>query len=385
MKLKILFAILMFFMTCFVSKGQLPTNNDPGNQIRFKTQEQAEARRDQLIRFIWKDGLPKNTLPAVILDKTGQALSGHLELINEKLVSQVDQLEVESLGFTSLSYLIHPVKKVDKPGLAIVQAGHSPAGQDLNESYQSSIDLFLERGYHVMMFHMPMRGWNMDFTAELPNGIKISVDAGCPKGYRHDVIVKLVEMDDNLEPGAGFRPFLEPVVAGINYWDFINDGNENIIMIGLSGGGWTTHMAAAIDTRIKLSFPVAGSYPLYLRNISDYAGSVGDLEQYYFPLYDENIAENGTGGGIATWLEIYTLGGLGNGRKQIMVTSQFDNCCFNGDPEITVNTFKNIVSEAVNNLGQGYWEHMLDTTHHEHKISAWTLKNAVMPNLPSLP
>ena len=29
-------------------------------------------------------------------------------------------------------------------------------------------------------------------------------------------------------------------------------------MIGLSGGGWTTAVEAAIDPRIKLSIPVAG-------------------------------------------------------------------------------------------------------------------------------
>ena len=108
---------------------------------------------------------------------------------------------------------------------------------------------------------------------------------------------------------------------------------------------------------------------------------MGDLEQFYTPLYDENIAEDGSGGGIATWLEIYALGGIGKGRKQVMVTSQYDNCCFNGDPVKTVNTFKSIVSDAVEKSGHGEWDHRLDTTHHEHQISYWVLENVVEPNL----
>ena len=36
-------------------------------------------------------------------------------------------------------------------------------------------------------------------------------------------------------------------------------------MIGLSGGGWTTVVYAAIDERISDSFSVAGSIPFYLR------------------------------------------------------------------------------------------------------------------------
>ena len=36
-------------------------------------------------------------------------------------------------------------------------------------------------------------------------------------------------------------------------------------MIGLSGGGWTTTVAAAIDPRVGLSIPVAGSLPFDMR------------------------------------------------------------------------------------------------------------------------
>ena len=37
---------------------QLPTNNDPNNQIRFSTPAAADAVRVRLTNFIWTDGLP---------------------------------------------------------------------------------------------------------------------------------------------------------------------------------------------------------------------------------------------------------------------------------------------------------------------------------------
>ncbi len=68
--------------------------------------------------------------------------------------------------------------------------------------------------------------------------------------------------------------------------------------------------------------------------------------------------------------------------KSEEVTAQYDSCCFRGDPEETVNTFKDIVAETVKSLGQGRWEHMLDTTHRSHMISPWVFEQVVVPIVP---
>jgi hypothetical protein len=60
------------------------------------------------------------------------------------------------------------------------------------------------------------------------------------------------------------RYFIEPVVLTANYAEAA--GYAEINMAGLSGGGWSTTFAPAVDKRIKRSFPIAGSVPCAMRN-----------------------------------------------------------------------------------------------------------------------
>lgn len=361
-----------------VSYSELPTNNNPENQIRFTTVEEAAGRRSQLVNFIWESGLPEERLPEVTEDIGTVALKEHLKGLDQSLVDRINRLEMNVIGISSFAYMVHPSRSSDTPRLGIVHAGHSPLGSYIKRDYIDSIHIFLKKGFSVAMMHMPQRGWNVDKTAELPNGKEVTIGLGGAHAS-HGAIVKLPDKDSSLAPGAGFRPFLEPVIVCINHFFSISKGTPGVTMIGLSGGGWTTHMAAALDTRIRLSIPVAGSYPLYLRNKDN--ASVGDLEQFFVPMYDEDIAPDGSGGGVATWLEVYALGGHGKGRRQVMVTARYDSCCFGGPPEETVDTFKDIVARKAKELGQGQWEHVLDTTHRSHQISPWVLSHVIEPNL----
>lgn len=75
-------------------------------------------------------------------------------------------------------------------------------------------------------------------------------------------------------------------------------------MMGLSGGGWTTVLYAALDPRIMRSYPVAGSWPIYLRFASP--RDWGDYEETIPELYK-----------TVNYLEMYILGSYGEGRKQL--------------------------------------------------------------------
>ena len=180
--------------------------------------------------------------------------------------------------------------------------------------------------------------------------------------------------------GSLFRFFLEPVVQNINYFRSVTPDAKDVTMIGLSGGGWTTSMAAAVDTRIKLSIPVAGSAPLYIQNRIH---SGPDEEQVYTPLYDERIAPDGSGGGVATWLEIYALGGYGAGRRQIMVTIPGEPVGLFPTTWVTDNigggNIRDILSRVMANLHQGQWGYAYDMSAKIHQISPWTVENVIMP------
>jgi len=108
------------------------------------------------------------------------------------------------------------------------------------------------------------------------------------------------------------RFFVEPVILTINYAKSL--GYKRIVMMGLSGGGWTTTMAAALDPRIELSIPVAGSIPCSFGHTSI------DFEQFCERPYNQ----------VCDYECQYILAGLERGRYSVQVIHEFDPCCFHG-------------------------------------------------------
>ena len=381
----ILFACIMSFVS--VADAVLPTNNDPSNQIRFATPAQADAARQRLIQYVWPNGLDTSSVPVVTRNVPFPAVELALPgadpeacTIDRSLVSSVDRLDANVSGwdFHSVSYLLRPTNTANADRLVIVMAGHDYGlmtnGTGTSNGLDRAVNGALRAGFSVVAMQMPLYGWHpntTDKTAVLPGA------AGTVMFNTHDEIFEKVA--PHVGGGATFRLFLEPVVQNINHFKKDVAGAKDVSMIGLSGGAWTAHMAAAIDTRIKLSVPVAGSAPLYVRN-SD-PGSFGDDEQNYPELYNEDIKPDGSGGGVATWLEIYALGGYGDGRRQIMVTNLYDKYFAGTFPD----TFKDIVSTHVgSSLGKGQWEHVLDATHGsptqpEHLISPHVVDDVFLP------
>jgi hypothetical protein len=341
-----------------VSAQPFPTNNDPAHQIRFETPAQAEARRTQLIRFIWDSGLPTTT-PAVT---THVSMPPSAIGIDPAQVARIDRLDVNVSGwdFRAVAYLMNPVNPINAARAVIVHQGHA---NDLAYGVGDTANHLLLNGFTVVVMMMPLYGWNHDTTAVVPGYGTLTY------GKHGDMILKTGPANG----GWGFRLFLEPVVQVINHLVATIPDLKDVGMVGLSGGGWTTSLMSAIDARIRLSAPVAGSSPLYQRNAKP--ADVGDPEQYYTPLYDENVQPDGSGGGVCTWLEIYALGGIGSGRRQIQVSNEFDTCCFAGT---FADGYKAIVARKAAALG-GAWSHLLDTTHKSHQISAFAITHAINP------
>lgn len=144
-------------------------------------------------------------------------------------------------------------------------------------------------------------------------------------------------------------------------------------MTGISGGGWETVIYAAIDPRIKYSFPVAGSLPLYLRG-EQCGGSGHDWGDY----------EQGGKGGwpaifyqeTASYLDLYLLGSIGDDRKQIQIYNKYDPCCFAGE---RFKNFEDLLAKKAKTISGGYFKAVADTSHQEHKISDWALREIMLP------
>lgn len=183
--------------------------------------------------------------------------------------------------------------------LAIVHHGH---GDDFAAGgyrlLETAHDL-LRRGSSVLFMYMP----NYGPATRTPGDLD-------PAGDRHGPI--FTEVDPTVSNTA-FRPFLEPVIACLNHLTTAF-AYDQIHMIGLSGGGWTTDLCAALDSRIRCSISVSGSLPLDLR----FGSSVGDEEQMHPALFD----------GVIGYRDLYTLGGFGLGRSHFQFLNENDSCCF---------------------------------------------------------
>ena len=136
-------------------------------------------------------------------------------------------------------------------------------------------DFYHSLGFDVFILSMPLKGVNFglgyDATGEL---VKNETGGGA---VDHWWFLHWENQGD-----AALRYFLEPAYLTVNYAKA--HGYEWIGLSGLSGGGWSTTVAAAIDKRINASFPIAGSTPCAQRNpVGQAPGQVwtgGDAEDF---------------------------------------------------------------------------------------------------------
>lgn len=330
--------------------------------VHISNKADAEGIRRRVKEFIWLNGkLPTAKLPASSVAYTNHgALPRELNGIDGARVDRVERLDVHvDFDYHHISFLLHPATASQRKRLVIIHQGHQKREEGMGR-LTNLANRMLREGFTVLLMHMPLSGWNTNNIFKMPKKGIVTIREQKSSAAHNQMFSALAE-----EGGTLLRFFIEPVTVGINYFIRQNPDYRDISMIGLSGGGWATHISAAIDARINLSIPVAGSYPLFLRPY--YPGSEGDAEQILPALYRDR----------ASWLDLYILGADHSGRKQIQVLNQYDICCFYG---VGSDTYKDIVRRAARNLG-GQWECVLDSTHRSHQISIWAIEKVIVPAL----
>jgi len=309
------------------------TTFDIDSLIDINNEQDIFNKRNSLIDFIWTGKeFPHGKIPDIIenniLDPKYNDLSN---------LKQINKFEIiMDYKINSIAYHFIPVESNNV--LIIYHQGH--LGDFING--KKTIQFFLNEGYSVIAFSMPLMGMNEQPIIVLSN-------SNSKQFQSHDQL-HLLE-SDNLSP---IKFFVEPIALTLNYFDEKYDYNS-YNMIGISGGGWVTVLYSAIDDRILESYSVAGSYPLFLRDTRD----IGDYEQKIPELYQ-----------IANYLELYILSSYGDNRKLIQIFNEKDPCCFSGKK---ISTYQDNIIKKLNKLGNGTFDIVLDDTHEEHKISEHAL------------
>jgi hypothetical protein len=272
---------------------------------------------------------------------------------------------------TALGWYIAPAAN-PRGKLVIVHQGHDVTLVDPNVGADGHLGLartmnnLLLEGYAVIGMYMP---------GDRP---------GDSTGTSHSTLVE----NTPVTAGSGMQFFMEPVARFLNY--AISLGiYTNYYMVGLSGGGWTTTVYAAIDPRIEMSFPVAGTVPLFMRSCPDHSG---DAEDYF----DHGFY------GIAGYQDLYILGSYGaiptgGQRHQTQVLNRQDDCCFNpaaySDPsnwDNVLGAYEVAVRNRLYQLGLGMFRLEIDenTTsssssggNEHHMVSTGTIFRTILGEL----
>lgn len=295
---------------------------------------EADARRARLIDYVWKgSGLPTG-LPQTDAGVEPPELAG---LVRDR----IDRLTVRlPHGLASTSYLVRPAGRPNGQ-FVLYHGGHGdPHGEQYGPPTRRAVQALLDNGFLVAVVDLPLHGWNRD--------------------ARHTSHEDFAAYETNEFSGLVF--FLEPLARILNQVER-DHHPASIGLIGFSGGAWATTVYAAIDPRVTTSYPVAGTWPFFLRGLPAHSPNVGDWEQRADALPGFYA--------IAGYLDLYVLGVTGGGRarRQLQVLNRYDPSCFPGRGD----RYAPAVEGHVRALGQGSWGLLDDATHREHTVSPYAL------------
>jgi hypothetical protein len=340
--------------------------------IHIHTSGDINRLRAELIKQIWPDGYPTGTetvtASSPTVGKDDKSASGMYPAFagdkRSNLASE-QRLTIDlGRGFASVVYVWTPRAPNDR--LFLVHDGHTDSMVNLTN--YATANALLGLGFTVVWLQMPLEGDNLSASspaAPFPANCRVGCD-------RHGAIFATFGE-------TGFRYFLEPVVVSLNY--MLSHGKyRDVTIMGASGGGWTTLLAAAIDTRITNSASVAGSLPLYLRTGPCGQTSIGDAEQRNQPgnLYSR-----------ITYVDLYIMAANGTQpdgtpRQHLQISNQFDTCCFFG---ISHQSYSDALTKYIAEQKLGNYSYHLNTKYIGHGYDLrkdpfpvnYTLKDIVLP------
>lgn len=325
------------------------------SRITVQSSSDVSTLREAVVRYLWGfEGFPADKLPTSVELNVPSPVGGLDGLQRVDLIRIVMEAREEVVAH-------HFIPAEPNHRLVIVHQGHACTLDDrsdeagLDRGLQRTIAALLRNGYSVLGMYMP----------------RFAPDR-CVAG--HSLMAGIQTL------GSPLKFFLEGVAVSLNYLKTQSRRDRfpwyvEFDMTGLSGGGWTTVVYAAIDPTIQLSFPVAGSLPLYMRRMLG-----GDFEQVHPPFYR-----------LAGYPDLYVMGSYGFGRRQIQVFNRYDSCCFGeaqhnwlvvGDSwEGALRKYEARVQGTLHSLGAGSFDVKIDDSATHHQISDATIADVILREL----
>jgi hypothetical protein len=305
--------------------------------------------RATLTRKIWGDsGYPTGEQPARVDHLTATepeqvALPTPSELTNLERIDRI-VISVSGDNATLESRAYHFIPQNKNHRVVIVHQGHSCRldDRDLSSGIKATITRLLREGYSVVGMRMP--------------GYQDPSD--CPFGNTEHYPL----WDDakyRMRTGSLLKFFAHPLAIVLNYLRSNFPEYVDYNLVGLSGGGWTTTVYAAVDPTIHLSFPIAGTLPIYMKR----EGYLGNPEQHWNEYFR-----------IAGYPDQYVLGGFGRDRQQIQIMNKGDvyvgQVATKYDWGLEVMAYEVQVQKALARLDSGSFKVFIEPTFSGHMISA---------------
>lgn len=261
----------LLFLSLFGGEFAAP----PPPIVRAGVTVSVAEMRERATAEIWSGkGLPTGGVHAI-----ERGVASPLTSLKPYNLARVDRLTID-MGITaSMPWVFRP--KQSNGRAAIYHAGHganftSVIGSNGREELMADL---VNAGYTLVGMIMPWDG-SLEAHRALP--------------------APTAELNH-------LRFFIEPVVRAINH--MTSEGFDGVFMVGFSGGGWTVTLAAAIDTRIKVSATIAGSLPLYMAHERDWEQELPGLADFL------------------DYTDLHVMG-VDGGREQLQILNSHDLCCF---------------------------------------------------------
>jgi hypothetical protein len=285
--------------------------------------------RSSLIDEIWSG----NGLPAAGADSSTTGTSSPLATQPSNLL-RVDRLSIvmdDNAGtpvMTAQPWVFYPTAETSINKLALVHQGHVNSLDQIGVG--DTIRTLVEDGFTVVGFLMPADG-------DVPTHEAYPSPTGTLNYLKF---------------------FIEPVVRTINE---LSSGFSAVYMTGLSGGGWSTHLAAAVDARISISVPVSGALAFSSPVTLGGSGAYRDWEQDLPGIT-----------AVSDYPDLMVMAADKPGRTQIQILRVSDDCCFDQDAYDAGYQYDADVTADAAALG-GVFDLIWDSTDTDHIINAFDI------------